>query len=49
MMMNSLLQSNAMLDRIKSNKGVDCDVALRDKVKCYAAEKLAFNSEVTKC
>lgn len=37
-MMNSLLQNAAMVDRIKSNKGVDADVALRDKLKVYASE-----------
>ena len=37
--MNSLIQSVAMLDRIAMNKGVDANVALRDKLKVYAAEK----------
>ena len=27
-----------MVDRIKANKGVDADVALRDKLKVYASE-----------
>ena len=36
--MNSLLQC-AMVTRIQANKGVDADVALRDKLKVYAAEK----------
>ena len=38
-MMNSLLQCAAMVTRIQENKGVDADVALRDKLKVYAAEK----------
>ena len=38
-MMNSLLQCAAMVTRIRANKGVDADVALRDKLKVYAAEK----------
>ena len=38
-MMNSLLQCAAMVKRIESNKGVDADVALRDKLKVYASEK----------
>ena len=38
-MMNSLLQCAAMVTRIQANKGVDADVALRDKLKVYAAEK----------
>ena len=37
-MMNSLLQCAAMVTRIQANKGVDADVALRDKLKVYAAE-----------
>ncbi len=37
-MMNSLLQTAAVLDRIKSDKGVDADVALRDKLKVYASQ-----------
>ena len=40
-MMNSLLQCAAMVTRIQANKGVDADVALRDKLKVYAAEKEA--------
>ena len=38
-MMNSLLQCAAMVSRIESNKGVDADIALRDKLKVYASEK----------
>ena len=38
-MMNSLLQCAAMVKRIEINKGVDADVALRDKLKVYASEK----------
>lgn len=38
-MMNSLLQCAAVVNRIESNKGVDADVALRDKLKVYASEK----------
>ena len=38
-MMNSLLQCAAMVTRIQANKGVDADVALRDKLKVYAAKK----------
>ena len=36
--MNSLLQTAAVVYRIKSNKGVDVDVALRDRLKVYASE-----------
>ena len=39
-MMNSLLKTAALLDRIRMNKGVDVDVALRDKLKVYASERL---------
>ena len=35
-MMNSL---TAMVSRIQTNKGVDADVPLRDKLKVYASEK----------
>ena len=38
-MMNSLLQCAAVVNRIESNKGVDADVALRDKLKVYASKK----------
>ena len=38
-MMNSLLQCAAMVSRIQANKGVDADVALRDKLNVYASEK----------
>ena len=38
-MMNSLLQGAAMVTRIQANKVVEADVALRDKLKVYAAEK----------
>ena len=41
-MMNSLIQSAAILDRIAMNKGVDANVALRDKLKVYAAEKDSY-------
>ena len=35
-MANSLLSSQAMLERISKNKGVDAEMALRDKLKAYA-------------
>ena len=38
-MMNSLLQCAAVVTWIQANKGVYTDVALRDKLKVYAAEK----------
>ena len=38
-MMNSLLKTAALLDRNRTNKGVD--VALRDKLKVYASERLS--------
>ena len=34
---NSFLQSQQMLKRISSNKGVDAEVALRDKLKAYCS------------
>ena len=42
-MMNSLLQCAAMVKRIEANKGVDADVALRDKLKVYASESLVLD------
>lgn len=38
-MANSLIQSQAMLARIVSNKGVDAEMSLRDKLKAYAMDK----------
>ena len=42
-MANSLLQSQAMLDRLASKKGVDAEMALRDKLKAYASDKCTRN------
>lgn len=36
---NEFLQGIAKLSCINSNKAVDVNVGLRDKLKCYAAEK----------
>ena len=44
---NDFLKSQAMLDRIAQNKGVDAEVALRDKLKVFANEacsRLQFNN-----
>ena len=38
-MANSLIQSQAMVARIANNKGVDAEMALRDKLKAYATDK----------
>jgi len=38
-MANSLLSSQAMLERISKNKGVDAEMSLRDKLKAYAIDK----------
>ena len=38
-MANSLIQSQAMLERVASNKGVDAKMALRDRLKAYATDK----------
>ena len=38
MMGNSFLQSQAMLERITSNKGTDAQMALRDKLKAYSTD-----------
>ena len=38
-MANSLMQSQAMLARIATNKGVDAEMLLRDKLKAYALDK----------
>lgn len=38
-MANSLMQSQAMLAMIASNKGVDAEISLRDKLKTYAMTK----------
>ena len=38
-MANSLLHSQAMLERIAKNKGVDAEMALRDRLKAYALDK----------
>lgn len=38
-MANSLIQSQAMLERIATNKGVDAKMALRDRLKAYATDK----------
>ena len=37
-MANSFLTGQAMLERIASNKGVDAQVALRDRLKAYATD-----------
>ena len=38
-MANSLIKSQAMLARIANNKGVNAEMALRDKLKAYATDK----------
>ena len=38
-MANSLIQSQAMLARIAHNKGVDAEMARRDKLKVYVTDK----------
>ena len=38
-MANSLLSSQAMLERVSKNKGVDAEMSLRDKLKAYAIDK----------
>lgn len=37
-MANSFFTCQNVLERIKENKGVDAQVALRDKLKVYAGE-----------
>ena len=38
-MANSLIHSQHMLARIAHNKGVDAEMALRDKLNAYATDK----------
>ena len=38
-MANSLIQSQPMLDRIAKDKGVDAEIALRDRLKAYTTDK----------
>ncbi len=38
-MANSFLNSQAMLERIATNKGVDAQMALRDRLKAYAGDR----------
>ena len=40
---NEFLQAITKLSCIKNNKAVDVNVGLRDKLKCYAAEKQTGN------
>ena len=40
-MANSLIQSQAMLARIECDKGVDAEMALRDKLMAYAIGKVS--------
>lgn len=35
---NSFLKAQQMLERISANKGVDAEVALRDKLKAYCSD-----------
>ena len=43
---NEFLRNVTKLNCIKSNKAVDVNVSLRDKLKCYAVDKHASMSDV---
>lgn len=38
-MSNSFFHSQAVMERIASNKGVDAQMSLRDKLKAYAVDQ----------
>ena len=42
---NEFLRGVSKVQCIKSNKGVDVNIGLRDKLKCYAAEKRTLTTE----
>ena len=42
---NEFLHSISKLACIKQKKAVDVNIGLRDKLKCYAAEKLSIVTE----